>query len=92
MILSEWFIDFNSQKLKITTPSEIHLDLFHHKVIQDSYKDSNEAKNRWIYKRDWKYTTQFHIDKKSSLDKVLLIFEGIDTLCNNIIKNSNNFT
>lgn len=62
-------------------PTNVHLDLLHHKLIPDPFVGKNENAVQWIGEEDWVYRTTFTAPKVSG-DKdarIVLSFEGLDT-------------
>jgi beta-mannosidase len=61
-------------------PTNIHLDLLHHKKIPDPFWGQNESKVQWVGEKVWLYRTEF--DGPATIaenHKVVLSFEGLDT-------------
>ncbi|KJZ76128.1 hypothetical protein HIM_04584 [Hirsutella minnesotensis 3608] len=76
-------------------PTQVHLDLIHHKIIPDPFIGKNELDVQWVGERAWTYKTTFATPalkpKEGNGDsscggaavaagsKVVLVFEGLDT-------------
>ncbi|KIL88094.1 beta-mannosidase [Fusarium avenaceum] len=60
-------------------PTNVHLDLLHHKKIPDPYIGKNELKVQWIGETVWVYKTTFESPKVSDGGKAVLAFDGLDT-------------
>lgn len=61
-------------------PTNVHLDLLHHKKIPDPFWAQNESAVQWVGEKVWLYRTKF--DGPASIPekhKVVLSFEGLDT-------------
>lgn len=62
-------------------PTQIHLDLLHHKRIPDFNIGKNELDVQWVGEVPWDYKTSFvtpEVDHGKG-DKAVLVFEGLDT-------------
>lgn len=74
----------------------VHLDLWHHQLIDDPFYSNNENKQKWIEDKDWTYKTLFRLTSEElNKDRIYLVFEGLDTyakvfLNNQIILESDN--
>jgi beta-mannosidase len=63
-----------------SVPRSVHSDLLANGVIDDPFYRLNEKDLQWIDKVDWEYRTVFLTDEEVfSMDRVEIIFEGIDT-------------
>ncbi|KAH9903830.1 glycoside hydrolase family 2 protein [Xylariomycetidae sp. FL2044] len=64
-------------------PTNVHLDLLHHKLIPDPYIGKNELDVQWIGERVWVYRTVFAtpdgIGSSTAAAKAVLAFDGLDT-------------
>ncbi|KAK2046257.1 family 2 glycosyl hydrolase [Colletotrichum somersetense] len=60
-------------------PTNVHLDLIHHKVIPDPFIGKNELDVQWVGERQWVYRTAFVADALPDGAKAVLVFEGLDT-------------
>ncbi|KZL79027.1 glycosyl hydrolase family 2 [Colletotrichum incanum] len=60
-------------------PTNVHLDLLHHKVIPDPFIGKNELDVQWIGERQWLYKTTFASEAIPAGAKAVLAFEGLDT-------------
>lgn len=59
-----------------------HLDLLHHGLIKDPYIDTNELNSLWVNDADWSYRTALpNLPPSQDDEKVVLVFEGLDTIC-----------
>ena len=59
-------------------PTNVHLDLLHHKLIPDPFIGKNESDVQWIGEKDWIYKTTFALPR-SKARKCVLAFDGLDT-------------
>ena len=63
-----------------SVPGTVHTDLLNNKKIPDPFYRLNEKDLQWIDKEDWEYKTVFMVsDDQRKYDKLLLVFEGLDT-------------
>ncbi len=77
---NEWY--------KADVPGTVHTDLLYNKLINDPFYRLNEHNLQWIDKVDWEYTTDFNLtNKMNSADKLLLVFEGLDTYATVFLNN-----
>jgi beta-mannosidase len=60
-------------------PTNVHLDLLHHKLIPDPYIGKNELDVQWIGEAQWIYRTVFEADAVPEGSKAILVFDGLDT-------------
>lgn len=60
-------------------PTNVHLDLLHHKLIPDPYIGKNELEVQWIGETVWVYKTTFSSPEIGSGAKAVLAFDGLDT-------------
>ncbi|PTB66015.1 glycoside hydrolase family 2 protein [Trichoderma citrinoviride] len=61
-------------------PTNVHLDLLHHKLIPDPFIGKNELDVQWVGEvRAWQYRTSFKTPKLGSQEKAVLAFDGLDT-------------
>ncbi|KAF2665640.1 putative beta-mannosidase [Microthyrium microscopicum] len=63
-----------------TVPTNVHLDLMNHKLIEDPFIDFNELKCEWVAETSWTYRTK--LPSVPSLEPgsiAMLSFEGLDT-------------
>ncbi|KAL7791746.1 glycoside hydrolase family 2 protein [Trichoderma afarasin] len=61
-------------------PTNVHLDLLHHKLIPDPFIGKNELDVQWVGEvRAWQYRTSFKSPKIASNEKAILAFDGLDT-------------
>lgn len=60
-------------------PTNIHLDLMHHKLIPDLNIGKNELDVQWVGERDWVYKTSFPTPRVVEGSKAVLAFDGLDT-------------
>lgn len=59
-------------------PTNVHLDLMHHKIIPDPFIGKNEKDIQWVGEKAWIYRTTFdypHVNGR----KAVLVFHGLDT-------------
>jgi len=59
-------------------PTNIHLDLLHHKLIPDPFIGKNELDVQWVGEKQWLYRTSFNADYDGKA-KASLAFDGLDT-------------
>ncbi len=59
-------------------PTNIHLDLMHHKTIPDPFIGKNENDVQWVGEKAWIYKTTFSSPKVNG-PKAVLAFDGLDT-------------
>ena len=69
----------SSQFLPVSQfPTNVHLDLMHHKIIPDPFIGKNENVVQWVGERAWVYKTSFTPpDTKGT--RSVLAFDGLDT-------------
>ncbi|GJN70221.1 beta-mannosidase B [Purpureocillium lilacinum] len=61
-------------------PTNVHLDLLHHKLIPDPFPGKNELDVQWVGETVWVYRTAFPTPEKlHGAAKVVLAFDGLDT-------------
>jgi beta-mannosidase len=60
-------------------PTNVHLDLLHHKLIPDPYIGKNELEVQWIGEATWVYKTVFDAPAVPSGSRAVLAFGGLDT-------------
>ncbi|KAF7555414.1 hypothetical protein G7046_g6566 [Stylonectria norvegica] len=78
-------------------PTNVHLDLLHHKKIPDPYIGKNELDVQWIGETTWVYKTDFSSPKVGHGEKAVLAFDGLDTFAtvvlngNTILESDNMF-
>ncbi|MFN1217866.1 beta-mannosidase [Chryseobacterium kwangjuense] len=66
--------------LSAKIPGTVHLDLMHHKIIPDPFKDENEKKVQWVENEDWEYQTHFNVSTQELKNQHIdLVFKGLDT-------------
>nr|XP_003410544.1 beta-mannosidase isoform X1 [Loxodonta africana] len=77
-----------SLELPGTVPGCVHSALFQQGLIQDPYYRFNDLNYRWISLDNWTYSKEFKIPfDHSKWQKVILIFEGIDTVTKILLNN-----
>lgn len=59
-------------------PTNVHLDLLHHKLIPDPFIGKNENVVQWVGERAWVYRTSFP-PLNTDGAKAVLAFDGLDT-------------
>ena len=59
-------------------PTNVHLDLMHHKIIPDPFIGKNENVVQWVGEKAWVYKTSFASPKTKGA-KSILAFDGLDT-------------
>lgn len=60
-------------------PTNIHLDLIHHKIIPDPFIGKNELDVQWVGEAQWVYKTTFKGQPVPEGAKAVLAFDGLDT-------------
>jgi beta-mannosidase len=60
-------------------PTNVHLDLLHHKLIPDPYIGKNELDVQWVGEKAWIYKTTFPTPALDHGAKAILAFDGLDT-------------
>lgn len=60
-------------------PTNIHLDLLHHKLIPDPLMGKNENDVQWVGETAWAYRTRFASPELKDPQKAVLVFDGLDT-------------
>jgi beta-mannosidase len=60
-------------------PTNVHLDLLHHKLIPDPFIGKNELEVQWIGETTWVYKTTFEGPHVGAGSKAVLAFDGLDT-------------
>ncbi|EEP82715.1 conserved hypothetical protein [Uncinocarpus reesii 1704] len=60
-------------------PTNIHLDLMHHGIIEDPFVGKNEDRVQWVGEESWVYRTTFSTPSFDSAGKAVLAFDGLDT-------------
>ncbi|KAK2736271.1 hypothetical protein FQN57_000801 [Myotisia sp. PD_48] len=72
--------DVSSQFLPVSQfPTNIHLDLMHHGLIQDPFTGASEKAVQWVGEKVWIYRTTFLSPTVLSNEKAWLAFDGLDT-------------
>lgn len=61
-------------------PTSVYNDLINNGRLEDPYYRDNELKALKIVDNDFSYSTYFSADEVADCDRVMLVFEGIDTL------------
>uniref|UniRef100_A0A672HVY4 beta-mannosidase n=1 Tax=Salarias fasciatus TaxID=181472 RepID=A0A672HVY4_SALFA len=70
-----------SVSLPVQVPGCVHSALQQQGYIQDPYYRFNDVSYRWISLENWTYTTTFSVPASLRLKrKVLLVFDGVDTV------------
>ncbi|WP_213655607.1 glycoside hydrolase family 2 protein [Paenibacillus vini] len=65
-----------------SVPGDVHSTLVARRIIDDPYTGHNDAKSRWIERKEWWYRTGFTIEASPDLEggeRFELTFEGLDT-------------
>ncbi|KAK3393854.1 glycoside hydrolase family 2 protein [Podospora didyma] len=60
-------------------PTNVHLDLLHHKLIPDPFIGKNELDVQWIGEAQWVYRTTFAAADVPQGAQAILAFDGLDT-------------
>ncbi|EFW14018.1 hypothetical protein D8B26_004083 [Coccidioides posadasii str. Silveira] len=61
-------------------PTNIHLDLMQHGIIEDPFVGKNEEKVQWVGEKAWVYRTAFSTPPGlNTAIKAVLAFDGLDT-------------
>lgn len=66
-------------------PGDVHSTLIERRIIDHPYMGHNDAKSRWIERKEWWYRTGFTIETPPDIgggERLELIFEGLDTYAN----------
>ncbi|KAI6651994.1 Beta-mannosidase [Oopsacas minuta] len=88
----KWLISTNNNTISLQgiVPGQIHLDLLKEKLIPDPYVGFNDDKLSWIPLEDkWVSKRNFTVDSKfKKYEKVLIYFEGIDTIASVFLQNA----
>lgn len=75
--------------LDAVVPGSVYNDLLSSGIIEDPFYRDNEYKALEISKKDYEYTRNFFIEKKDlEHDRIILLCEGLDTLCDICINGS----
>ena len=61
-------------------PASVYNDLLNNGRIEDPFYRDNELKALKVVDNDFSYSTEFAADDMADFDRVMLVFEGIDTL------------
>jgi len=79
-------------------PTNVHLDLLHHKIIPDPFIGKNELAVQWIGEVAWTYQTSFAAPAVPSGARAVIEFGGLDTFATvvlngkTILESDNMFT
>ncbi|KAE8630723.1 hypothetical protein XENTR_v10000933 [Xenopus tropicalis] len=77
-----------SYKLKGEVPGCVHTALAEQLLIEDPYVRFNDAVYKWIAQDEWIYSRTFSLPLDIRLwQKVILVFEGIDTVSTILLNN-----
>ena len=79
LLNGEWRITSKSYDLVGTVPGSVYSNLLAQGLIEDPFYRGNEATAMDIMDEEFVFTKEFEYEKTS--DKILLVCEGIDTLC-----------
>ncbi|OQO05896.1 hypothetical protein B0A48_09992 [Cryoendolithus antarcticus] len=73
--------DTEDEWLRVTrVPTNVHLDLLNHGIIEDPFLGFNELKCEWVGSRPWSYrVTLPPVQAATSGTKHVLAFDGLDT-------------
>ena len=64
-----------------TVPGCVHTDLLAAGLLDDPYYGTNELKQAWVGRTDWRYASTFDVDAEVLRhDRVELVCEGLDTV------------
>lgn len=66
--------------LPAQVPGHVHLDLIRNGIISNPNEKLYEQSCQWVDERDWEYRTAFHFSPSPNLPRVILRFEGLDTI------------
>ncbi|XP_051820137.1 beta-mannosidase isoform X1 [Antechinus flavipes] len=89
-LAGSWFLRSQDGSLEVEgqVPGCVHSALFQHGVIQDPYYRFNDLNYSWISLDNWTYSKEFRIPFDfSKLQKISLIFEGVDTVVEVLLNN-----
>ena len=97
-LINNWeFSESGSDWFPADVPGSIHLDLLANNLIESPFYRANESKVQWVEESKWSYRSNFEVSSDiMRMDKVDLIFSGIDTyakvyLNDSLIQSCNNF-
>ena len=79
LLHGEWKIKSNSYDTVGQVPGSVYTALLANGLMEDPFYRDNEAKALAIMDEEFTFTKEFDYAKKS--DSVLLVCEGLDTLC-----------
>lgn len=68
-------------------PTNIHLDLMHHGIIQDPFMGKNENDVQWVGEKAWIYKVTFTSPPIHG-SKAVLAFDGLDTYATVVLNGS----
>jgi len=75
-------------KTKATVPGCFHTDLLNAGIIDDPFYRDNEYNYMWLTELDFVYEREFDVPEKFLIkDKVMLEFDGLDTLASVYVNN-----
>ncbi|KAL8859205.1 MAG: hypothetical protein Q9178_004308 [Gyalolechia marmorata] len=60
-------------------PTNVHLDLAHHRMIPNPCIGKNEEQVQWVGEQSWAYKTTFNSPSLSQDQKAVIAFDGLDT-------------
>ena len=87
----QWNVSNSNDSISLhgLVPGQIHLDLLREKLIPEPYKGFNDDKLVWIALEDkWVYSRNISLDSiLKSYKKILIYFEGIDTIASVFLYN-----
>jgi len=90
MLKDNWFMKQvgSGVEYKTSVPASVYNDLINNGQLEDPYYRDNELKALKLIENDFTYRTSFTADGMENYDKVMLVFEGIDTLADIYINDS----
>lgn len=66
--------------IETNVPSDVHSTLLARGLIDSPYYGHNDAKCRWIERKEWWYRTTFELEAMpGEAERIELVFEGLDT-------------
>lgn len=84
----------DSAYIKAEVPGSVYQDYLREGKMEDPFYRDNELKALELMEEDYEYKTSFSAKEYLGFDKVVLCFEGLDTLCqvriNNKVFHTNN--
>lgn len=76
------------EEYNTAVPTSVYNDLINNGRLEDPYYRDNELKALKVVENDFSYSTVFTADEVAACDRVLLVFEGVDTLADIYLNDS----